>query len=270
MTVRIGSVPYLNSKVLIYGLEPRGAAPDGTPYTLELLAPSLLAKKLAEGGLDVALVSSVEYFRHPEYMLLPGLGVCGDKVMWSIQLFHRKPLRELRRVGLDPASETTNAMLRVILGEKHKLAPEYVALSREEDPRARADLDAFLRIGDPCLRLVGHAPGFETLDLQSEWRALTGLPFVYAAWLVRNGADLRGVPEMLAHAKEEGLKHVDEIAHVYHGEIGFAFERARQYVSEIVRYEIGQHELASLPRFQNSLIKLELAKNERVIAYYTK
>lgn len=249
MTVRIGSVPYLNSKVLIYGLETRGVAPDGTPYTLELLAPSLLAKKLAEGGLDVALVSSVEYFRHPEYTLLPGLGVCGHEVMWSIQLFHRKPVRELRRVGLDPASETTNALLRVILGEKHQLTPEYVALSREEDPRTRADLDAFLRIGDPCLRLLDHASGFQTLDLQSEWRALTGLPFVYAAWLVRGGADLRGVPELLARAKDDGLKHADEIAHAYHGEIGFTFERAREYVGNIVKYEMDAQNIKGMDRF---------------------
>ncbi|MCW8130692.1 MAG: menaquinone biosynthesis protein [Planctomycetota bacterium] len=268
MTVRIGSVPYLNSKVLIHGLEPEGAAPDGTPYTLELLAPSLLAKRLSAGGLDVALVSSVEYFRHPEYTLLPGLGVCGDREMWSIQLFCRTDVKDLRRVGLDPASETTNALLRVILSQKHKLNVEYVPLDRHEDPRQRDDLDGFLRIGDPCLRMLGRAPEFQTLDLQSEWRALTGLPFVYAAWLVRGGADLRGIPELLTRAKAAGVAHAGEIADEFAAEIGFEFERAKEYVAAIVHYEMEGPYIEGLKRFQACLVKEGIVRAERPIVFY--
>lgn len=268
MTVRIGSVPYLNSKVLIHGLEPRGTASDGTPYTLELLPPSPLAQKLAAGALDVALVSSVEYFRHPEYTLLPGLGVCGHAEMWSIRLFHRVPLPRLERVGLDPASETTNALLRVILEERHGLKPAYVPLECTANPLERTDLDGFLRIGDPCLRLMQGVPGCAALDLQAEWRALTGLPFVYAAWLVRGGADLRGIPGLLAGAKEKGLKKIDAIASAYHAEAGLDITQARVYAERIVGYAVGPEETSGLMAFQQRLIKLGLLQRERPLELY--
>lgn len=56
--VRIGSVPYLNSKALIWGLEEREKS---GAYTLELQPPSLLAKRLAAGELDVARTSRYNY-----------------------------------------------------------------------------------------------------------------------------------------------------------------------------------------------------------------
>jgi len=259
MTVRIGSVPYLNSKVLIYGLEPAGRAPDGTPYTLELLPPSQLARKLAAGGLDVALVSSIEYFRHPEYTLLPGHGVCGERRMWSIQLFHHVPVREIRTVALDPASETTNALVRIVLEQRLGLNPQYVLSDSGlniEDPALA--VNAFLKIGDPCLRLAGHAPGWQTLDLLSEWDALTGLPFVFAVWLVRGGADLRGVPELLQRAKANGFAHADGIADDWHVEAGISRERALIYMREIVKYDLDPAEIEGLREFQKRLLDLGL------------
>lgn len=266
MTVRIGSVPYLNSKVLIYGLEPAGHTPDGTPYSLELLPPNQLAKKLAAGGLDIALASVIEYFRHPEYTLLPDHGVCGAQRMWSIQLFHRVPLKEIHRVALDPASETTNALVRIVLEQQLGLKPQYVASDTERsltDPALA--VDAFLKIGDPCLRLAAHAPGWQTLDLLSQWHALTHLPFVFAAWLVRGGADLHGVPELLRRAKVNGFAYADGIAEAWHTQAGISRERALIYVQEIVRYDLGASEIEGLREFQKRLLGLGLLVAERPV-----
>src|SRR5436853_166354 len=119
--IRIGSVPYLNSKVLIQGLQ--ASTPE---YSFELGVPSLLVQKLRDGALDVALVSSIEYFRSSDYCILPDLSVTGLREMWSIQLFHRVPLKAARRVGLDPSSQTTNALLQIILYEKLQLGIELV------------------------------------------------------------------------------------------------------------------------------------------------
>ncbi|MBE7467065.1 MAG: menaquinone biosynthesis protein [Planctomycetes bacterium] len=277
-TVRLGSVPYLNSKVLIHGLEPEGTFADADAgiqnpkseiqnrYTLTLDPPSLLAKKLAAGEVDVALVSSVEYFRRPGYTLVPGLSVSGRREMWSIRLFRRKPLERLKRVGLDPASETTNVFLQVLLKEARGLAPEYVALSRGEDPAARADLDGFLLIGDAALRFA--EPGFEATDLLSLWDAATGLPFVFAAWLVRPEARLHGFPARLARARDEGLRHARAIAAAHRGPTGLDLERAHEYVTRIVRYELGTEEQAGLARFGQWLAKHGLVSAARALEFY--
>ena len=56
-------------------------------------------------------------------------------------------------------------------------------------------------------------PGFRyAFDLGQEWRDWTGLPFVYAFWAVRPGADLGPVEAALHEAKRRGLERVGPIA----------------------------------------------------------
>ena len=241
--LRIGSVPYLNSKVLIWGLE----RPAPT-HTLELHPPSVLAKKLREGVVDVALLSTVELFRHPEYQLVPGLGVVGKETMWSIRLLLKKPLAQVRTLGLDPASETTNMFLRILLKEHFQLKPRLLALQFGEDVLHRQDLDGFLKIGDPALAF--NIPGYVSVDLLSEWRKMTGLPFVFAAWLARPGVSVEEIEPLLRKAREEGAVHAKEIAAAHHKDAGITPERALEYITKIVHYDLGEQEMKGLEKFR--------------------
>ena len=262
--IRIGSVPYLNSKVLTYGLQP------ATPrYTFESHVPSLLSRKLREGEIDVALVSSIEYFRNPDYLIVPNLSVTSYREMWSIHLFHKVPLKEARRVGADPSSQTTNALLQIIFHEKLRLGVEIVPLTPGEDPLQRDDIDGFLKIGDPCLTFVAP-PGYYVLDLAAEWHAFTNLPFVFAAWLVRKGVDLDAINVDLFLAKKEGLRHVDEIARAEAPKVGLDFQRARTYISKIVHYDLSRAELGGLDLFRRYLIRQSLVPQSSGFDFYTR
>jgi len=64
-TVRVGAVNYLNSKPLIEDLP--GLLSEAT---VSLDYQSRLADQLAAGALDVALISSVEYMRAPDYEII--------------------------------------------------------------------------------------------------------------------------------------------------------------------------------------------------------
>lgn len=262
--IHIGSVPYLNSKVLVHGLQERTER-----YSFECHVPSVLARKLREGQVDVALVSSIEYFRHPDYLILPDLSVSARREMWSIKLFHKTPLKEARCVGLDPASETTNALLQIVLQEKMRLGIELVPLAPQEDPLARADLDGFLKIGDPCLAFAAP-PGWTELDLAAEWHGFTNLPFVFAVWLARKGVDLEGVNADLFLAKREGLRHVDDIARAEAPRLGIEFSTARTYISKIVHYDLGRPELAGLDLFRRYLVRQGLAPHGTGFDFYTR
>lgn len=251
--IRIGSVPYLNAKVLVYGLQP------STPrYTCEFHVPSVLARKLQDETLDVALVSSIEYFQHPDYCIVPSISISAHREMWSIKLFHRTPLGAARRVGLDPSSATSNALLQVILREKRQLGIELVPLQPGDDPAASQDLDGFLKIGDPCLTFV-PPPGYESLDLAAEWHEFTNLPFVFALWLVRRGTDLEGINTDLFMAKREGLRHVDDIARAEAIRLGMDFSRVKTYLTQIVHYDLGRAELGGLDLFRRYLARQGLA-----------
>jgi chorismate dehydratase len=239
--LRIGSVPYLNVRVLIHGLDKE---PD---LTFELDLPSLLAKRLAAGDLDVALVSSIEYLRHPEYRAVPGLSVSGWHEMWSIRLFHRVPVERIRTVTLDPASETTNALLRILLKERWGLKPEYL----EKGGRGGSP-DAFLLIGDRALTF--DDPAWQALDLMRVWRELTGLPFVFALWQVRPDVDIDSLGARLRRCRDEGLKQAVSIATREASRYGQSPDWTLRYIREIVHYDFGAEERAGLWRFQEYLI----------------
>ena len=262
--IRIGSVPYLNSKVLIYGL------PKSSPkFTLECHVPSILARKLRQGELDIALVSSIEYYRNLDCVILPNFSVSGHREMWSVKLFHRVPLQSARRVGLDPSSETTNALLQIILHEKLALGIELVRLSPDEDPLARQDLDGFLKIGDPCLSMA-TPPGYEAMDLTAEWSQFTNLPFVFALWLARRGVDLENVNQNLYMAKQEGLRHTEDIAKVEGPRLGLDIIKAKTYISKIVHYDLGRAELGGLDLFRRYLIRQGLAPDGKGFEFYSR
>lgn len=247
--IRIGTVPYLNAQVLVYGLQP------GTSrYECSVDVPSVLVQRLREGDLDVALVSSIEYFRRPDYCILPDLSISAYREMWSIKLFHRGPLQQARRVGLDPASESSNALLQIILREKLQLGIELAPVAFGEDPAKREDLDGFLKIGDPCLMYV-PPPGYEAVDLAAEWHNFTNLPFVFAVWLVRKGVDLEGLNTELFLAKREGLRHTEELARAAAPWLGMDFLRAKNYISRVVHYDLGRAELGGLDLFRRYLVR---------------
>jgi len=85
------------------------------------------------------------------------------------------------------------------------------ALSEGEPPVA------MLAIGDEALRLRKHRLYPFQLDLGEAWFAWTGLPFVFALWVIQRRAlercnGLLGKAlESLSSAKEWGCSHVDEV-----------------------------------------------------------
>ncbi len=262
--IRIGCVPYLNSKVLTYGLS--ASAPQ---YSLQYDVPSNLARRLREGALDIALVSSIEYFRNTDYVILPDLSITGYREMWSIKLFHRVPLKSARRIGTDPSSETTNGLMQIILREKMQLGIELVPLSAGDDPLGRADLDGFVRIGDPCLCLA-LPPGYEALDLSAEWFTFTSLPFVFALWLARKGVDLKGLNSTLFMAKREGLRHTEQIARQEAPRLNLDYTRVKQYVSRVVHYDLARFELGGLDLFRRYLVRQGLVAHGTGFDFYTR
>ena len=87
--VRVGAVSYLNAKPLYHRFEE--FAPDAS---LEMEVPSRLADRLASGGLDVALIPSVEYLRGASrgYEILPGFAIGASLMVRLLLHAYQGPL----------------------------------------------------------------------------------------------------------------------------------------------------------------------------------
>lgn len=198
VNIRIGGVPYGVGAPLLAGLEAAAGV------ALAKAPPTTLIERLRAGTLDAALVSSIEAIRAPGYAVAADLGIACKREIRSVRAFRRRGA-PIRTVGLDQSSATSVALLRLLLANVH--AREVDASVRFETvapTRRPADLphDLVLMIGDHGL---GADPGDrEIWDLGSEWRRWTGLPFVFAVWVLRAGADLAAVLPPLHAARRRG------------------------------------------------------------------
>ncbi len=247
---RLGSVPYLNARPLIEGL--------GDAVALDL--PARLAERFAAGELDVALVPIFEAVERERATLVDDVAIACRGEVFSVFLAHREPLAEVETIALDPASHTSNHLLQVLLAEFHDLEPRYVG-APEEPGQAR------LLIGDAALAFHrAHAEdGWRFLDLGAEWLRGTGLPFVFAAWVFREECpDPPAVAEALRAVKRRGLEARGRIAAA---EADPAF--ARRYLSEFIRFDLGEEEKAAVALFAALLRKhgLVVSSREATITY---
>lgn len=257
--LRVGAVPYLVARPLDSGLE-REPAID-----LVRLVPAELVERLRSGALDVALVSSIELFRRPGYGVLDGLAVAAHGPVASVQVFLRRPIEDVRSVALDPSSRAAAALVRVLferrLGSASGLpaAPvAWIEAALGSDPRA-LEADAWLRIGDPALREKLASDAAPSFDPAAEWSARTGLPFVFACWIVRPGLELaESEIAAFARARRAGEARREALASEAALAWELPLEACRRYLLEECRYEPGASMHAALERFRDEASALGL------------
>ncbi len=75
---------------------------------------------------------------------------------------------------------------------------------------------------------------------------MTGLPFVFALWVVRGGVDLGDLPEALARSRSAGLAHADDLARIHGPRLGLDFATCYDYLTRVLSYDLGETEIAGL------------------------
>jgi chorismate dehydratase len=259
--VRVGAVNYLNTKPLIYDLEK--LAPEAE---LILDVPSRLADRLAAGELDVALIPIIEYFRAGTYTVVPNIAIATRGPVLSVTMFSRGPWTGIRRVALDEGSRTSSVLAQILLQKRYGVRPEVMPLPLEKNAED-ADADAVLLIGDRAMRAC--LPGFaHAFDLGQEWFDWTGLPFVFAVWAVREGADLGNVARALAESKRRGLARVGPIAHDEAPRLGLDAGFCRRYLANILHFDLGPRELTGLHHYYMLACELGLARRGVSLDFY--
>jgi chorismate dehydratase len=243
--LRIGCVQYLNSRPLIHGY-------DGE---IILAHPSELARQLAAGELDAALVPVFTALRDPRFLIVDGVAIAADGPVASVLLAHRVPLSEVHTVTLDRASLTSRNLLRVILAEFQRIDVEFREAPGEAGSLESGDEDARLLIGNHAIAFRDSDTGgaWQILDLADEWKRCTGLPFVFAAWVMRADlADAAAAAGAFRALKNHGLAHLDEIIA---DDSTSTSEFRRRYLKGHIHFDLGSREKAGLARFRELLAR---------------
>lgn len=186
MTLNVGHITYLNCVPFFHHLPAAG-------FRGEIVSgvPSRLNQLLAAGQLDVSPSSSFEYAKHwRDYLLLPNLSISSHGAVQSVLLLSSRPLAELRGVdiALTGESATSVRLLQVICREFLGFSEVSHRLAEVPGEELLSKGGAALLIGDRALRAAAGGSAPYVIDLGELWYRYTGLPFVFALWIVRRQA----------------------------------------------------------------------------------
>jgi chorismate dehydratase len=185
VALRIGQIEYANCIPIFPALQRNF---DCSDYQFIMGVPAQLNQMLFAGTLDLCPSSSIAYARHAQdVVLLPDLSISSVGPVQSVLLFSLLPLSKLDRasVGLTVESETSVALLQIIFKKYLGYKNRFVQIESADLTSALDSYPAVLVIGDTALRWTKNYPQLYCYDLGILWYKLTGLPFVFALWMVR-------------------------------------------------------------------------------------
>lgn len=236
-------------------------------------APARSAELLANKRVDAALVPVIEYQRIEDVLLVPDVCVGARERVRSVCLVTKgEGLKDVRSVALDVSSKTSTALTKIIFREFLGFDPVW----NDAEPNLNEMLetaDCALLIGDPALTIADCGTRiadlsktedqkpktkdqFRKFDLAELWKSYTNFGFVFAMWMTRNESDAID----FAAARDEGLRHLEEIISNYETEIALTKEDFRRYLSENISYSIDDSMRKGLALF------FELAHGHNLIA----
>jgi cyclic dehypoxanthinyl futalosine synthase len=238
--LRALGVAYLNARPLWESLK------DDPRVALDLARPSELARALAEKEADVGLLPVAAAATIGELRLLRNMAIGARGKVRSVAIVSERPIHELDSIALDLSSRTSVVLGRLLLARR-KLTPHLFGADPAQAIASVSGRTGALLIGDAALDVETR---FEhRLDLAEDWFEWTGLPFVFAAWFARPDAVDADAEDIFRVAKQKGLSRVDSIAAEHAARSGLDVASLRAYLTESIRYDLGDEEMRGLERF---------------------
>ena len=208
--VKIGSVSYLNAKPLIYGFE-TGLMKE----EIELLTgnPADIAGRLISNTIDIGLVPVAIIPQLTEHHIIGThcIGAVGEVA--SVCLFSDVPLEQIKTVLLDYQSRTSVALLQILMKKHWKIEPLVIRGEAGYEHQIQGTT-AGLVIGDRAFVQKGRSAF--AFDLSAAWMEMTGLPFVFAAWISNKSIDQSFITAF-DNANALGFEHLDAIVAAHPG-----------------------------------------------------
>ncbi len=270
--MRIAASTYLNSAPLVHsftaGMQRKRVIFIGDT------APARCAQMLANGQCEIALIPVIEYLRIPNLRIIPNVAVASKQRVGSVLLAARCNLASVTKVALDASSRTSQTLVKILLARRYQNQPVYC--ERTPDvihgcANMFEGTDAALLIGDPTFELKSKAAGLgvHLHDLAEEWRGLTGLPFVFAVWAVREDAldDYRRVRLDFEMAKREGVDRIAEIAAQYAATLQRPVPEMLQYLRENVNFDLDEENTAGLREYFRLAHDCGLVERNRALQF---
>jgi len=246
--IKVGVVSYLNTRPLVYGLK---MPPIANEIDLIEETPARLADLLLNDEIDVGLVPTAVIPQLKESFIVSDFCIGTETEVASVCLFSEVPLNEIQKVYLDHESRSSTALLRWLMQESWGIYPEIIQATDDNYRTQIIGTTAGLVIGDRAFEQRKISTFI--YDLASEWRAITGLPFVFAAW-ISNKPITPSFILKFNEANAVGLNHIDEIVAKQH----FDLFDLKKYYSLHMSYKLDERKIKGMNLFLQYIVEQDL------------
>lgn len=176
--IKITAVSYLNTIPFVYGLQQTNIKEQ---IELSLDYPAECARKVISGECDLGLIPVAAIPSIPLYNIVSDFCIGADGPVRTVVLMSNTPIDNIERIYLDYQSRTSVVLAKVLAHNLWNINPDWSPFTPEYTINDIDPYDGLVIIGD---KVFEHESKFKyKYDLSVEWRQLTGLPFVFAAWV---------------------------------------------------------------------------------------
>ena len=249
--MKVALVEFLNAVPLYYALKKNIVEND---FEFVSAVPSECARLLFTKKVDVSNASIVEYVNSEDYLLLPDGCISTASRVKSVVLFLKKPLKQVKVVKLDRNSKTSVALTKVLFRFKYNLSVDYVW---------DGEADCELVIGDNALKRLKKS-NEAVVDLAKEWFEMTGLPFVFAAWITNRKLSADTV-EKFIQAKEIGKQLINNICEESRNLVDY--DECKKYLTENIQYDLTNEKLKAIEEFLKLAYSCKAISNIRPLLF---
>ncbi len=205
---KVAIVSYLNSKPFLYGMFLKELDQE---LELSLEIPAVLAQKLITQELDLGLVPVAAIPQIPNAQVVSNFCIGTEGTVKTVCIYADCPLEEVETLYLDYHSRTSVALTKLLLREYWQISPQLITATPGYIQQIQGKT-AGLVIGD---RTMGLENQFAYVyDLGEAWLDLTGLPFVFAAW-VSNKTLPDSFLKRFNQALQTGVDRIPQVAQLF-------------------------------------------------------
>ena len=209
--------------------------------------PAQIAQALLDDTIDIGLVpvAVMPLLKHPQLISKYVIGTEGEVA--SVALFSQVPMDQIEKVYLDYQSRTSVALAKILFKQYWKKEVEFLNATEGYINQINGTTAGII-IGDRALVSLDQ---FEHIyDLGSAWKAYSGLPFVFAAWVANKPIPLDFM-EAFDAANGYGLSQLEDvIALIPANEQVYDLHK---YFTENISYELTEEKRAGLAKFLEAL-----------------
>jgi chorismate dehydratase len=244
--IRVAAVSYLNTKPLLYGIRHHSVMNE-----IDLVEdyPAKIAQMLIEDKVDIGLIPIAATTKLIEWHVVGDYCIGTEGTVASVGIFSEVPMSDVETVLLDYQSRTSVNLARILLKEYWKKGVRLVDASGEDYRSEITGTTAGVVIGDRALQQRLRSKYI--YDLGEAWKAHTGLPFVFAAWIANKPLP-KDFEERFNEANRKGLNHLPEVVK----ENDVSYYNLMDYYAKNISYRLNQKKKEALRLFLEKLTAL--------------